>query len=168
MATKATPVTEAEKDEPNVKEVVAQVPGIGPVKTYFRVEKVDDLDKKTADDVQSLRFAVPVEKQDDDENTFWAVQHRAIDLGKVSRDKLLKALKPFIEASEEVSAPGGPGARTASAGGPNPALTEWNRRAKTWLEENRPHHGVKHNTKGRLKAEYEDEYATANNDPKPA
>lgn len=121
MATKAEPVGSDKAGEPGVKEVVTNIPGVGEVKAYFLVSTVDDYDGKTTEDVQTLRLTVPQEdtrevvatddegnplKNDDDTDkltteTYWRYPTLEIDLGKASRDKLLKALEPFVSKARE-------------------------------------------------------------------
>ncbi|MFF0808837.1 Lsr2 family DNA-binding protein [Streptomyces albogriseolus] len=121
MATNAVPVTADKKDEEGVKEVKAHVPGVGEVLTYFKVETVDDFDGKTTEDVQTLRLTVPREEErevvvtdaegDPEKNEdgsdklttekVWAYRSLEIDLGKASRDKLIKALEPFVSKARE-------------------------------------------------------------------
>ncbi|MEU9230411.1 histone-like nucleoid-structuring protein Lsr2 [Streptomyces massasporeus] len=121
MATNAVPVDASRKDEPGVKEVVTHVPDIGPLTVYVKVETVDDFDGKTTEDVQTLRLTVPQEKEQEvvatDDNgeplknedgsdkltteKVWAYPALEIDLGKASREKLLKALEPFVSKARE-------------------------------------------------------------------
>ncbi|MFC9846643.1 histone-like nucleoid-structuring protein Lsr2 [Streptomyces sp. NPDC060223] len=137
MATNANPVDASRKDEEGVKEVQTHIPGVGEVTAYFLVETVDDVDGKTKEDIQTLRFSVPVEvseevddldedgktKEDAEGNiktkteSFYKTVHYEVDLGKASRDKLDKALAPFLKNAREATAPlrGSQGALTASA-----------------------------------------------------
>ena len=125
MATNATPVTAAEKDQPGVIETKTFVEGVGDLSVYVKVEKVDDVDSKTTEDVETLKLSVPVEayeeveetdeegntKEDDEGNPvmkkerFFKVVHYELDMGKASRDKLEKALAPFLKNAREVQAP---------------------------------------------------------------
>lgn len=178
MAVKATPVAADQAGQPGVTETKTNVPGVGEVSVYIKVERVDDVTATVTEDVQTLRFAVPewvepVEANEAEgteaEEGYWKVVNREIDLGKKNRDAFLKALEKYAGASREVQAPVAPSRPVAAASGANPALTEWNRRVKAWLEENRPEYGVKANTKGRVKGEHEAVYLKANpSDPKPA
>ncbi|MDQ0907778.1 hypothetical protein QFZ22_003763 [Streptomyces canus] len=188
MATKATPVTEAQKDEAGVQAIETQIPGVGPVTTYFKIEKVDDVTGKPEAGIETVRLLIPVEDEEvvdvigedgepeknadgsakTETEKFIRYETRELDLGPASLTKLVKALKPFADASREAKAPVSTGGSTAAkSSGPNPELSAWNREAKKWLEENRPGYGIKHNTKGRLKAEYEEEFAKATGKPKP-
>jgi len=121
VATKAEPVGSDQAGKPGVQEVTTHIPGVGEVKAYFLVSTVDDYDGKTVEDVQTLRLTVPQEAQrevvDTDDNgealkngdgsdkltveTYWRYPALEIDLGKVSRDKLLKALEPFVSKARE-------------------------------------------------------------------
>ncbi|MFF8482904.1 Lsr2 family DNA-binding protein [Streptomyces antibioticus] len=124
MATKAEPVGSDQAGKPGVKEVVTNIPGVGEVKAYFLVSTVDDYDEKTTEDVQTLRLTVPREEEREviatDDNgeplknedgsdkltteKVWAYPALELDLGKVSRDKLLKALEPFVSKARESKA----------------------------------------------------------------
>jgi hypothetical protein len=121
MATKAEPVGSDQAGKPGVQEVVTNIPGVGEVKAYFLVSTVDDFDGKTTEDVQTLRLTVPQEKEQEvvatDDNgeplknedgsdkltteKVWAYPALEIDLGKASREKLLKALEPFVSKARE-------------------------------------------------------------------
>ncbi|MFD0001982.1 Lsr2 family protein [Streptomyces sp. NPDC127178] len=121
MATKAEPVGSDQAGKPGVQEVVTNIPGVGEVKAYFQVSTVDDYDGKTTEDVQTLRLTVPQEdekevvatddngealKNDDGSDkltteTYWRYPTLEIDLGKANRDKLLKALEPFVSKARE-------------------------------------------------------------------
>ncbi|MEU3217735.1 histone-like nucleoid-structuring protein Lsr2 [Streptomyces sp. NPDC006971] len=121
MATKAEPVGSDQAGKPGVQEVVTNIPGVGEVKAYFLVSTIDDVDGKTTEDVQTLRLTVPQEderevvatddngealKNDDGSDkltteTYWRYRSLELDLGKASRDKLLKALEPFVSKARE-------------------------------------------------------------------
>ncbi|MFC9001113.1 histone-like nucleoid-structuring protein Lsr2 [Streptomyces rochei] len=121
MATKAEPVGSDQAGKPGVQEVITNIPGVGEVKAYFQVSTVDDVDGKTTEDVQTLRLTVPQEDTrevvatDDEGNalknedgsdrltteTYWRYPTLEIDLGKANRDKLLKALEPFVSKARE-------------------------------------------------------------------
>lgn len=113
MATNANPVDASRKDEPGVKEVVTNIPGVGDVTAYFLVETVDDVDQKTKEDVQTLKLSIPqeaeeeVEQEDGTKKTekFFKTVHLELDLGAASRTKLFKALEPFTKNAREVQAP---------------------------------------------------------------
>lgn len=172
MANKTTPVTEADKDKPGVFHTTAEVPGVGTVDLYVKVERVDDVDGTTTEDVQTLRFAVPVwvepeEDSEEDSEGHWSLGHKEIHLGKAQRDNLAEALESFVKVSRDYTP-------TAVATQPlitasNPALSEWLRRVRKWLEENRAELGIKSSSRGRLKAEYQEIYVKDNpDDPRPA
>lgn len=120
MATNAVPVTADRKDEEGVKEVKANVPGVGELLTYFKVETVDDVDGKTTDDVLTLKLSVPVETEVEftvmdngapavnedgsvkkDTRVEWRLSHFELDMGKASREKLTKALEPFLKNARD-------------------------------------------------------------------
>ncbi|MGW3421296.1 hypothetical protein [Streptomyces phaeochromogenes] len=191
-----TPVVVTEDDykaDPeNVQRIETPIPGFAdaaPLVTYIKVQYVCDLTSKPADDIETVSLLVPVEAErevverdaegdpvlNDDGSSkitkekYLDFEAREIDLSAASLKKLQTALKPFYEKSRErvVAVPAArPAASSASSA--NPALQEWTRRVKVWLEANRPEYGVKHNTKGRLKGEYETLYVAQNpSDPKP-
>lgn len=121
MATKAEPVGSDQAGKPGVQEVVTNIPGVGEVKAYFLVSTIDDVDGKTTEDIQTLRLTVPqedtrevVETDDNGEalksedgsdklttETYWRYPTLELDLGKASREKLLKALEPFVSKARE-------------------------------------------------------------------
>ncbi|MZE50118.1 Lsr2 family protein [Streptomyces sp. SID5770] len=121
MATKAEPVGSDQAGKPGVQEVTTHIPGVGEVKAYFQVSTVDDVDGKTTEDVQTLRLTVPQEEErevvETDDNgealknedgsdkltteTVWAYKSLEIDLGAANREKLLKALEPFVSKARE-------------------------------------------------------------------
>jgi hypothetical protein len=125
VATNANPVDASRKDEEGVKEVQTHIPGVGDVTAYFLVETVDDVDQKTKEDVQTLRLSVPVEAEEEVEvldaegdpvkngdgsiklktETYWKTVHYEVDLGPASREKLEKALAPFLKNAREATAP---------------------------------------------------------------
>lgn len=94
---------------------------VGEVKAYFLVSTIDDVDGKTTEDTQTLRLTVPQEDErevvETDDNgealknedgsdkltteTYWRYPTLELDLGKASRDKLLKALEPFVSKARE-------------------------------------------------------------------
>jgi hypothetical protein len=112
MAQRVTPVDESRKDEDGVTEAVTVIMGQSH-STYWKVEFVDDVDVRVTDDVQTVRFAFPEEAPlygdaDDDKKvtgTKWVVNHREVDLGKANRDRLAKALAPFVNRAREIPAP---------------------------------------------------------------
>ncbi|MFJ4626182.1 hypothetical protein [Streptomyces sp. NPDC088847] len=192
-----TPVVVTEDDykadQENVQRIETAIPGFpdaDPIVTYVKVQHVDDLTSKPATDgIECVPLLVPVEKTreeivigedgEPEKNAdgseklvavkYWDYEPMEIDLSPASLKKLITALKPFAEKcrTRVVSVP----SRTVAAkksDGPDPALTEWNRRVKMWLEKNRPEYGVLANTRGRIKAEYETLYVQQNpSDPKP-
>lgn len=125
MATNAIPVDASHKGEPGVRETQAYVDGIGNLTVYVKVETTDDVDEKTTEDVQTLTLSVPVEAEEEvevigedgepEKNTdgstklkvekFFKTVHYEVDMGKASRDKLAKALEPFLKNAREKSAP---------------------------------------------------------------
>lgn len=194
MAKTPVVVTEDDykKDPDNVQRIETPIPGFPdaePLVSYIKVQHTCDFTGKPSDDIETVSLLVPVEverevvalddngspaKNDDGTDKLTTVKEldyetREIDLSAASLKKLQTALKPFYEKSRErvVKAPARTGG-VSSASSTNPALSEWTRRVKAWLEENRPEYGVKHNTKGRLKGEYEELYVKQNpTDPKP-
>lgn len=124
MATRAEPVSSDQAGKPGVKEVTTNIPGVGEVKAYFQVSTVDDVDGKTTEDVQTLRLTVPQEDErevvETDDNgepvknedgsdkltteKVWAYRALELDLGKANRDKLIKALEPFVSKARESKA----------------------------------------------------------------
>ncbi|MGA5053116.1 Lsr2 family DNA-binding protein [Streptomyces cellulosae] len=155
MATKAEPVGSEKAGEPGVKEVVTHIAGVGEVKAYFQVSTVDDFDGKTTEDVQTLRLTVPQEeerevvatddngeplKNDDGSDKLttekvWAYRSLEIDLGQASRDKLLKALEPFVSKARDAKAQpvATQGTLTASSASKSPhdlnAIRDWAKKA---------------------------------------
>ncbi|MET8270170.1 histone-like nucleoid-structuring protein Lsr2 [Streptomyces sp. NPDC005096] len=116
MATKAEPVGSDQAEKPGVQEVNTNIPGVGDVKAYFLVSTIDDVDGKTTEDIQTLRLTVPKEetrevvetdnngeavKNEDGSDKLttenvWVYPTLELDLGKASREKLFKALEPFV------------------------------------------------------------------------
>nr|WP_237531563.1 Lsr2 family protein [Streptomyces sp. SID3212] len=142
---------------------MANVPGVGEVATYFRTEYVDDLTGKPAEDIETIRFAAPSKAEDEDSGeTYIGLDHYEIDLASASFDKLVKALTPYVSVARKTV----PRANHQLAiKGPNPALTEWNRRAKEWARK----HGHEVADRGRLSPKIADLYARNNpDDPRPA
>ncbi|WP_432129795.1 Lsr2 family DNA-binding protein [Streptomyces tendae] len=183
MATKAEPVGSDQAGKPGVQEVITNIPGVGEVKAYFQVSTVDDYDGKTTEDVQTLRLTVPQEDEREvvatDDNgealknedgsdkltteTYWRYAALEIDLGKASRDKLLKALEPYVsKARESKTQPvATQGSFTASAASKSPhdlnAIREWAKGAG---------HDVK--DKGRIAANIIEAYYKSTGKPNPA
>lgn len=179
MATNAVPVGADQKDQEGVKEVEANVPGVGMVKTYFKVETVDDVDGKTTKDVDTYKLSVPVQAEEEveetDENgevkkdnqgnpvmkkeTFWQTKHVELDMGPANRDKLLKALEPFLKNAREAKAPV-VAARAYTA----PTLPEGVDTAavRAWAQSNDIKvNGKPINEKGRVPQAFIDEYTKA-------
>lgn len=157
MAQKPLVVTEAEweKDKENVQRIETPLPGFPdaePLVTYVKVEFVDDLTGKPADDVECIHLLVPVEEErevvalDDEGNpkknadgsdeltteTYWDVEPREIDLSAASLKKLVTALKPFAEKSRpRVVVASRPAAAKSSSGTGHDltAIREWARTA---------------------------------------
>lgn len=162
MASKAIQVTEKEKDEEGVEEVEVVVPGVGLIKSYYRVQYVDDISGKPEEGIQTLTFGVPVEEKEyDSEETYFRVQQYEIDLAETSRAKLAKALELFVKAGRKVE----PKAPVITRNtGPNPERSAWLSRAKEWL--NRAGHDV--SSRGRVSKDKLDLYVKNNpNDPQP-
>lgn len=153
MATKATPVDASEKGKPGVQEVIAQVPGVGPITTYFRVELVDDLTGKPEDGMETITLRFPheveqeVEAKDDEGNPipngdgtnkivmekFIAYETKDLELGDASRTKLFKALEPYRKNARKTAAPAPAPIRSRTAsGGASAAVQEFNRKVKEW------------------------------------
>lgn len=148
MATTAVPVTAAEKDQEGVKEVVTQVPGVGPMTLYVRVSVTDDVDSKTTEGVETLKLSVPVQVDEEVESigedgevekdaegnpkmvteTYFKNVYYELDMGKASREKLEKALAPFLKNAREVAAPAtrsGYQAQTLPSGVDTTAVRKW-------------------------------------------
>jgi hypothetical protein len=155
VATKAEPVSSDKAGETGVQEVTTHIPGVGEVKAFFQVSTFDDFDGKTTEDVQTLRLTVPQEDEREvvatDENgealknedgsdkltteTYWRYLTLELDLGKASRDKLLKALEPFVSKAREAKTQPvtAQGAFAATAKGSSPhdlnAIRSWAKNA---------------------------------------
>ncbi|MDQ0793569.1 histone-like nucleoid-structuring protein Lsr2 [Streptomyces sp. B1I3] len=147
MATTAVPVTAAEKDQEGVKEVVTQVPGVGPMTIYVKVSVTDDVDGKTTEDVQTLRLSLPVQAETEVEvldaegepvknedgstklttETYFKNVWYELDMGKASREKLEKALVPFMKNARETQSPIGhtAAASTSKSAHDLTAIREW-------------------------------------------
>lgn len=179
MATNAVPVTAAEKDQEGVKEVVTQVPGVGSMTIYVRVSKTDDVDSKTTEDVETLKLSVPVqvdeevpsigddgeEEKDAEGNvkmvteTYFKNVYYELDMGKASRDKLEKALAPFLKNAREVAAPtaarSGYQAQTLPSGVDTAAVRKWAQAEDIKID------GKPVNEKGRVPASFIEAYEKA-------
>jgi hypothetical protein len=183
MATRAIPVTEDQKNEPGVMEAVTTV-GDLVLKSYVKVEKVDDLDAKVTEGVETVQFAIPIEETEEveakdntgatiigkDEQpvmhtvTFWATRRLEIDLGKVNRDKLATALKRFADVGREAPVPVPTQPRLPGRSSASAARGEWLDRARTWLRSA----GHEVADRGRLSEKLKEIYAKNNpNDPEP-
>ncbi|TKT03431.1 Lsr2 family DNA-binding protein [Streptomyces lasalocidi] len=149
MATSALPVSADQKDEPGVQAVKVNVPGVGEIDTYIKVVTTDDVDGKTTEGVQTYSFAMPVEATEEVEvigddgepeknedgstklkaETFWKTVHYEVDMSPASRDKLLKALAPFVKGAREKQAPsisrGGYKPQTLPSGVDTAAVRRW-------------------------------------------
>lgn len=189
MATRATPVTEAEKDEPNVQGQVIHVDGVGAVTAYLRIEQVDDMTDAPAEEIETVQLRVPVKAEMETVETdaegdpiknkdgtdkikveeVLRYEDLEIDLSPASFTKLSEALEPFRvkarPAERRISAPAS--TRSATRGG-STALADWNRRAKIWLGKNRPELEINEQTRGRLSADNIALYVRMNpGDPRP-
>lgn len=178
MATTAVPVDASKKDEEGVKEVVTQIPGVGPVTAFFKVSTTDDVDGKTTEDIQTLRLSVPVEESEEVESigddgevekdaegnpkmvteTFFKNVYYELDMGSASRDKLTKALAPFLKNAREVSAPTGRTgyqAQTLPSGVDTTAVRKWAQAEDIKID------GKPVNEKGRVPASFIEAYEKA-------
>jgi hypothetical protein len=196
MAKTAVQVTEEDykKNPEGVQKIETRIPGVPePLVTYVEVQFVDDLLGKPVEGTQTVNLMVPVEaereevvigedgepeKNDDGSDklhvvTYLDYEPREIDLGPASLKKLMTALKPFAEKSRErvVQVPASRPTAASSAGGTNPALREWGRRVRTWLQNEAPASvlgGEEVPPKGQIKARWQEAYVKANpQDPKP-
>lgn len=149
MATNAVPVTADQKDEPGVRETQAYVDGVGNLTVYVKVSTTDDVDGKTTEDVQTLKLSVPVEAEEEVEEVdaegdpiknedgsiklkvekYFKTVHYELDLGQASREKLEKALAPFLKNAREAQAPvvsrGGYKPQALPAGVDTAAVRKW-------------------------------------------
>ncbi|WP_328691409.1 Lsr2 family protein [Streptomyces phaeochromogenes] len=178
MATNAVPVNADQKEEEGVKAVEANVPGVGPVMTYFKVSTVDDVDGKTTEGIETLRLSVPVqvdeevpsigedgeEEKDAEGNvkmvteTYFKNVYYELDMGKASRDKLEKALLPFLKNAREVAAPAtrtGYQAQTLPSGVDTTAVRKWAQAEDIKID------GKPVNEKGRVPASFIEAYEKA-------
>ncbi|MEU3599878.1 histone-like nucleoid-structuring protein Lsr2 [Streptomyces sp. NPDC006798] len=177
MATTAVPVDASKKDEEGVKEVVTNVPGVGNMTIYVKVSMTDDVDGKTTDDVQTLKLSVPVQDEEEVEvldaegdpvknedgstklttETFFKTVHYELDMGATSREKLEKALAPFLKNAREVAAPASRGyqPQTLPAGVDTAAVRRWAVANDIKVD------GKPINEKGRVPQSFIDEYEKA-------
>lgn len=179
MATNAVPVDASKKDEEGVKEVTTNIPGVGEVTAYFKVSTTDDVDGKTTEDVQTLRFSIPVEAEEEVEELdaegdpiknedgstklktekFFKTVHYEVDMGSVSREKFIKALAPFTKNAREVTAPV---SRVATTAGTSKSAHDLNA-IRSWAKEN----GHEVADKGRIAQKVMDAYYKATGKPNP-
>ncbi|WP_328937667.1 hypothetical protein OG288_15780 [Streptomyces tauricus] len=182
-------------DPEKVQRIETQIPGMpdaSPIVNFIRVDYVDDVTGKPAEGIETVQILVPVEaereetvigedgepeKNGDGSNKLQAVKYmdferRELDLSPASLKKLQTALKPFAEKSRLVRVQARPAvAAKKTASGPNPELTEWRRRVRTWLMNDAPAsvtHGEKVPDRGVLKGAWEAAYVEKHpQDPKP-
>ncbi|WP_432112891.1 hypothetical protein [Streptomyces sp. S1] len=171
MSVRVVQVDESQKDEPGVEEAVTTIAG-HTIKTYARLERVDDYDGKTVEGVTEIEILVPVEDEDAEEEGVFVYNRVLVDLGKANFAKYIKAITPFVDkgrvapaptpAPEPSSAPRKSSRASGKAKGTE--LTEWSRRAKAWLRSN--NYEVKDH--GRIPNNLAETYVTHNpSDPKP-
>ncbi|GHG09559.1 Lsr2 family protein [Streptomyces hydrogenans] len=166
MSIRVVQVDESQKDEPGVEEAVTTIGGLT-LTTYARLERVDDYDEKTVEDVVEIRMLIPVEDEDADEDSGspYIFNTAVIDLGPASVKAYLKAIAPFADKARLVTATSkspAPAGRTSR--GSSRELTEWGHRAKKWLR------GAGHEVKdrGQVPRALEEIYVKNNpEDPKP-
>lgn len=149
MATNAIPVGADQKDAEGVRAIPTQVPGVGEVMVYMKVETTDDVDGKTTEGVETYSFSLPVEDEEEVEvigedgepeknedgstklraEKFWKTVTYELDMSPASRDKLIKALAPFTKNAREKAAPvvsrGGYKAQTLPSGVDTAAVRKW-------------------------------------------
>lgn len=151
MAVKLIPVSESEKDKPGVHEAVTEIAG-HTVVTYARLEKVDDLNSETTENVETYRFSA---FDDEGEQTF-----HEIDLSPESLEKFREVLKPYVAVSREAVTTGTVTQKTLTSTG----KSEWLKRCRAWLKEK----GEEIGDKGRISNDLQEKYLSANpTDPKP-
>ncbi|MFD8618274.1 histone-like nucleoid-structuring protein Lsr2 [Streptomyces sp. NPDC059513] len=179
MATSAVPVDASKKDEEGVKEVTTIVPGVGPMTIYVQVSVTDDVDGKTTEDVETLTLSVPVQDEEEVEEldaegdpilnedgskkvtteTFFKTVTYELDLGKASRDKLEKALAPFLKNAREKTTPVRAGSgykpQTLPSGVDTAAVRRWAQSNDIKVD------GKSINEKGRVPQSFIDEYEKA-------
>jgi len=160
MSIRVVQVDESQKDEPGVEKAVTIIAGQH-VESYARLERVDDMDGKTTENVTEIQMLVPVEDEDADDENLYIYNRLVIDMGEATLAKYLKAIGPFADKARVI--PATTTAPTPSVGTKN-RLAEWNRRAKEWLRD--AGHEVK--THGRLPKNLEEIYMRKHpEDPKP-
>ncbi|WP_189952678.1 Lsr2 dimerization domain-containing protein [Streptomyces roseolus] len=133
--------------------------------TYARLERVDDIDGKTTENVVEVEMLIPVEDEDAEEDGPAYIFNRAVvDMGEATLKRYLKVIEPYAEKARLLPAtPSTPQAASTGASRSR-ELTEWGHRAKKWLR------GAGHEVKdrGRVPAHLEAIYVKNNpNDPKP-
>ncbi|MFE6223054.1 hypothetical protein [Streptomyces sp. NPDC057854] len=163
MAVRVVQVDESQKDEPGVEKATTTIGGLT-LTTYARLERVDDIDNKTTENVVEVEMLIPVEDEDAEEDGPTFIFNRAVvDMGEATLRKYLKAIEPFAEKARLVVATPKPQAAPTGAARSR-ELTEWGHRAKKWLR------GAGHEVKdrGRVPAHLEAIYVKNNpDDPKP-
>ncbi|MDX2689286.1 histone-like nucleoid-structuring protein Lsr2, partial [Streptomyces scabiei] len=154
MALRVTPVDASKKDEEGVEEAKTFIAG-QTITTYARLERVDDLDGETTEDVQTVEFLL----WDDTEGK--VIERREIDLCAENRKKFVEAMRPYVDASREVTQPA---TAPKQSTGTSAAQSQWLQRAKEWLRN--AGHEVK--DRGRVPQNLIDIYLKNNpNDPRP-
>lgn len=197
MAKKPVTVTEDDykADPDNVQRIETPIPGFAdaePLVTYVKVEYVDDISGKPAEDVETVQLLVPVEvdreavetgddgeplKNADGSDKLtvvkeWDYEPREIDLSPANLKKLVTALKPYAEKSRPrvVRAQARTSTGTASSA-PSSARSKWLDRVRTWANEKAPAAVLKGRTvadRGRVAEDIRQAYVDANpQDPEP-
>lgn len=170
MSVRVVPVDESQKDQPGVEKAVTTIGG-QTIESYARLERVDDVDGKTTDNVVEIEMLIPVEDEDsDDPDNLYIFNRALIDLGEANMIKYMKAIAPFADKArlappqeQGTATPSAPAKRSRAY---HPKLTEWNRRVKKWLREEAGHDEVK--DRGRVPAHLEEIYVKNHpDDPKP-
>ncbi|MFD4474723.1 histone-like nucleoid-structuring protein Lsr2 [Streptomyces sp. NPDC058471] len=162
MSVRVVQVDESQKDEPGVEKAVTTIAGRS-IETYARLERVDDIDGKTTENVVEIQILVPVEDEDsDDPDNLYVYNRAVIDMGEASLTKYLKAISTYADKARLL--PAQVQSTSAPVKGNHPELTKWNRRAKDWLRQ--AGHDVKE--RGRIPSHLEEIYSKNHpNDPKP-
>ncbi|MFI0207070.1 MULTISPECIES: histone-like nucleoid-structuring protein Lsr2 [Streptomyces] len=151
VAVKLIPVGESGKDEPGVHEAVTEIAGQRIV-TYARLEKVDDLDGESIENVETYRFSA---FDDEGEQTF-----HEIDLSPEGLERFREALKPYVHVSREALPNASSTQKTLTSAGKG----EWLKRCRAWLKEA----GEEVGEKGRIPNSLQEKYVSAHpDDPKP-
>lgn len=178
MATNAIPVGADQKDAEGVKAIPTQVPGVGEVMVYMKVETTDDVDGKTTEGVETYSFSLPVEAEEEVEvigedgepeknadgstklkvEKFFKTVSYEVDLSPASRDKLIKALAPFTKNAREKAAPvvrGGYQPQKLPSGVDTAAVRKWAQENSIQVD------GKPINEKGRVPAAFIELYEKA-------